>query len=307
MIVDFDPVALQLGPLALHWYGLMYLAAFASGWWLGCFRAPRFAWRPDEVGDLVFYAVMGVIVGGRLGYVLFYDPATYLANPLQVFFLQRGGMSFHGGLLGVLLSMALYARKTGRSFFMVTDFVAPLIPPGLFFGRIGNFINGELWGAPTDLPWAMVFKTADALPRHPSMLYEALLEGVALLFVLVWFTRKPRPIMATSGMFLLGYGVFRFAVEFVRVPDIGLGYLFFDWVTMGQILSSPMIVLGAVFVTLAYRFNQFPPTSLAPLDVDALSATKVVAQSTAGNGPSAANAPRKTSKRNATKRKTERR
>jgi len=262
IIVDFDPVALRLGPIDLHWYGLMYLAAFASGWWLAWWRAQPFGWRRDEVGDLVFYAVMGVIIGGRLGYVVFYDPATYLANPLQIFFLQRGGMSFHGGLVGVLIAMAIYARRTGRSFFMVTDFVAPLIPPGLFFGRIGNFINGELWGAPSDVPWAMIFRTADAQPRHPSMLYEALLEGAALFLILAWFARRPRPIMAVSGVFLLGYGVFRFAVEFVRVPDQGLGYLFLDWVTMGQILSAPMIILGLTFIALAYRISTIAPTTV---------------------------------------------
>ena len=200
-----------------------------------------------------------MIVGGRLGYVLFYDPGTYLADPLRIVMLQQGGMSFHGGLLGVLVAMAWYGKKTGRTFFMVTDFIAPLIPPGLFFGRIGNFINGELWGAPTDLPWAMVFKTADQQPRHPSMLYEALFEGLVLFAMLWWFARKPRPIMAVSGLFLLGYGVFRFAVEFVRVPDKELGYLLFDWVTMGQILSSPMIVLGVTFLALAYKRPQFAP------------------------------------------------
>ncbi|MAP13149.1 MAG: prolipoprotein diacylglyceryl transferase [Gammaproteobacteria bacterium] len=259
MYVNFDPIAISIGPVDVHWYGLMYLAGFLSGWGLGWWRAPAMGWTREEVSDLLFYAAVGVVVGGRLGYVIFYEPGTYLTDPLRIVMLQQGGMSFHGGLLGVLAAMAWYGKKTGRTFFMVTDFIAPLIPPGLFFGRIGNFINGELWGAPSNLPWAMVFKTADQQPRHPSMLYEALLEGLVLFLLLWWFARKPRPIMAVSGLFLLGYGVFRFAVEFVRVPDEGLGYLLFDWVTMGQILSTPMIVLGLLFIALAYQRQQFAP------------------------------------------------
>ncbi|MEM7408213.1 MAG: prolipoprotein diacylglyceryl transferase [Pseudomonadota bacterium] len=265
MVVDFDPVAIQLGPLALHWYGLMYLAGFGTGWWICWWRAPAFGWRREEISDLIFYVVVGVIVGGRLGYALFYDPVTYLNSPIQIFYLQRGGMSFHGGLVGVLVAMWLYGRKTGRTFFIVTDYIAPAVPPGLFFGRIGNFINGELWGAPSDVPWAMVFKKADALPRHPSMLYEALLEGLVLCLVLLFFARKPRPVRAVSGLFLLGYGAFRFAVEFVRVPDADLGYLLFGWVTMGQILSAPMIVLGAGLLGLALVDGKPAATAATPV------------------------------------------
>jgi phosphatidylglycerol:prolipoprotein diacylglycerol transferase len=250
-VVDFDPVALDLGPIQVHWYGLMYLAAFLAGWWLARVRAPRHGWRKEEIGDLLFYAAMGVVIGGRLGYVIFYDPSTYLANPIRIFYLQQGGMSFHGGLLGVLVAMWWYGRATGRTFFAVTDFLAPVIPPGLFFGRIGNFINGELWGAPTDAPYAMVFAKAGPLPRHPSMLYEAALEGLVLFAILWWYARKPRPLMAVSGLFLIGYGVFRFLVEFVRVPDEGLGYLLFDWVTMGQLLSAPMVLSGLALFLLA--------------------------------------------------------
>ena len=272
--IDFDPIAISIGPVDVHWYGLMYLASFATGWWLGWWRAPRFGWKREEVYDLVFYVAMGVVLGGRLGYIIFYEPSAYLADPIRIFYLQQGGMSFHGGLLGVLIAMWWYGKKTGRTFFMVTDFIAPLIPPGLFFGRIGNFINGELWGAPTDLPWAMVFKTADLQPRHPSMLYEALLEGLVLFGVLWLFARRARPIMAVSGVFLLGYGVFRFVVEFVRVPDEGLGYLLFDWVTMGQILSSPMIALGILFIVLAYRNQTFAPVTPSGGNTeDAISAT----------------------------------
>ena len=258
-MVDFDPVALDLGAVKVHWYGLMYLAAFLCGWWLARVRAPSHGWRKDEIGDLLFYAAMGIVIGGRLGYVVFYEPGTYLAQPIRIFYLQQGGMSFHGGLLGVLVAMWWYGRTTGRSFFAVTDFLAPVIPPGLFFGRIGNFINGELWGAPTDLPWAMVFAKAGPLPRHPSMLYEALLEGLVLFLLLWWYARRPRPLMAVSGLFLIGYGAFRFLVEFVRVPDEGLGYLLFDWVTMGQILSTPMVLLGLAFFIVAQRRGDMAP------------------------------------------------
>ena len=252
-VVDFDPVALDLGPLQIHWYGLMYLAAFLTGWWLARVRAPVHGWRKEEIGDLLFYAAMGVVIGGRLGYVVFYDPGTYLAHPIRIFYLQQGGMSFHGGLLGVLVAMWWYGRATGRGFFAVTDFLAPVIAPGLFFGRIGNFINGELWGAPTDAPYAMVFAKAGPLPRHPSMLYEAALEGLVLFAILWWYARKPRPLMAISALFLVGYGTFRFLVEFVRIPDQGLGYLLFDWVTMGQILSAPMVVVGLAMFMVAQK------------------------------------------------------
>lgn len=246
-------MALRLGPIEVHWYGLMYLAGFLVAWWLGARRAERQGWQREEMADLIFYAALGVIIGGRLGYVFFYKPAEFLANPLMLFAIQQGGMSFHGGLLGVLTAGWLYARKTGRSFFAVTDFVAPLVPPGLFAGRLGNFVNGELWGAPSTLPWAMVFPHAGPEPRHPSQLYEAALEGVVLFALLWWFTRRPRPLMAVSGLFLLGYGVGRFAVEFVRQPDAHLGYLAFGWLTTGHLLTAPMIVAGALLMVLAYR------------------------------------------------------
>ncbi len=254
---QIDPVALQLGPVAIHWYGLMYLAGFLAGWWLGRVRAARLGsgWRPEEIGDLLFYLAVGVVVGGRLGYVVFYDFSRFLGDPLSLLRVWQGGMSFHGGLLGVLVAMGLYARRTGRPFFAVTDFLAPLVPPGLFAGRIGNFINGELWGGPTDLPWGMVVGGSrwGDVARHPSQLYEALLEGV-VLFVILWlYSARPRPTMAVSGLFLMGYGGFRTLVEMVRVPDAHIGYLAFGWLTMGQALSIPMVVAGAILMALAYR------------------------------------------------------
>jgi phosphatidylglycerol:prolipoprotein diacylglycerol transferase len=252
---NIDPVALSLGPLAIHWYGLMYLIGFVGGWWLGVVRArqPDSGWKTGEIGDLLFYIALGVIIGGRIGYVLFYNFGLFAQDPLLLLRIWQGGMSFHGGLLGVLFAMWLYGRKTGRSFFQVTDFMAPFVPIGLGAGRIGNFINGELWGSPTDLPWGMVFPFVDQQARHPSMLYEALLEGL-VLFLLLWiYSSKPRPTRAVSGMFLLGYGVFRFAVEFVREPDAHIGYIAMQWLTMGHLLSAPMILFGVLLLALAYR------------------------------------------------------
>ena len=255
VLPEIDPVAFRIGMFPVRWYGLTYLAGFAAFWWLGRIRAARPAsgWQGAEVEDLLFYGAIGVIVGGRVGYVLFYDLAHTLSNPWNLFQIWKGGMSFHGGLLGVLGAMWIYARSSGRSLFQVTDFVIPMIPPGLGFGRIGNFLNGELWGKTSDVPWAMVFPSAGPLARHPSQLYQALLEGLAL-FVILWiFVRKPRPTMAVSGLFLVGYGVFRFAIEFVRLPDEHLRYLAFDWLTMGQVLSLPMIIFGVGLLMWAYR------------------------------------------------------
>ena len=252
---NFDPVAVTIGPVNVHWYGLMYLIAFGLGWWLGRMRA-RDAWRGwtrDDVGDVLFYVALGVVAGGRLGYMIFYDLERLLSQPWSVFMVWQGGMSFHGGLIGVVVAMLWYGRARGRSLFEVADFIVPLVPPGLAAGRLGNFINGRLWGTPSDLPWAMVFHDprAGGIPRHPSQLYEALLEGVVLFAVLWWFTRRPRPAMAASGVFLIGYGLARTLVEFVRVPDSHIGYLGFGWITMGQVLTLPMIVAGIALAIIA--------------------------------------------------------
>jgi phosphatidylglycerol:prolipoprotein diacylglycerol transferase len=252
---QIDPVAVALGPLKVHWYGLMYLLGFWAGWWLSLRRGRRdfTPFSSQALSDLLFFIVLGVILGGRIGYTFFYNLPNFLDNPLVIFRIWEGGMSFHGGLLGVVIALGWYARSRKLSFFYVADFIVPVIPVGLLTGRIGNFINAELWGAPTTLPWAMVFPTdPQRLPRHPSMLYEAFLEGLVLLCVMLWFSRKPRPPMAVSGLFLVLYGSFRWAVEFVRVPDVQIGYLAFGWLTMGQVLCIPMLAAGALMLGLAY-------------------------------------------------------
>lgn len=269
---EIDPVALSLGPLKIHWYGLMYLVGFAGGWWLGRIRAakPGSGWSPQQIDDLLFYIALGVVVGGRIGYILFYNFSDWLADPLRLLRIWEGGMSFHGGFLGVLVAMLLYGNKHDRRFFELTDFIAPLVTIGLFAGRIGNFINGELWGKPTDLPWAMQLRCVEFVqvcqdklglppgtglspPLHPNQLYEALLEGVVLFMVLWWFSATSRPRMAVSALFLICYGSFRFLIEFVRMPDAHLGYLAGGWLTMGQLLSLPMILVGAALMWLAYN------------------------------------------------------
>ncbi len=270
----FDPVILHLGPAAVRWYGLMYLLGFAGAWLLG----QRLARRPGSViderqlEDLIFFGALGVIVGGRMGYILFYDFGRWLDDPLALLRIWEGGMSFHGGLLGVLVAMLWFARRQGLRFLQVTDFIAPLVPIGLFFGRIGNFINGELWGAPTDLPWGMRVPCAGHLdlclnklglppgtpetpPLHPNQLYEAGLEGVVLFALLWWAARRPSGMGFLSGSFLLGYGVFRFLIEFVRMPDSHIGYLALGWLTMGQLLSLPMILFGLYLVYRSRRVS----------------------------------------------------
>lgn len=249
---QFDPVAIQLGPLAVRWYGLMYLLGFALFAWLGRRRAAAAGLDARAIDDLLFYGVVGVILGGRLGYVLFYKPAYYLAHPLEILAVWTGGMSFHGGFLGVLIAIGLYAHRTGRSWLALTDFIAPLVPLGLAAGRLGNFINGELPGRVTDVPWAMVFPQFDLLPRHPSQLYQFALEGL-LLFALLWrYSARPRPNGAVSAVFLIGYGAFRFIAEFGREPDSFLGLIAFG-LSMGQWLSPPMIAAGLWLWQRAHR------------------------------------------------------
>ncbi len=268
---QIDPIAFGAGPLQVHWYGIMYLLGFAAAWWLGRrrIRAGRLPGVDEQgFGDLLFYGMLGVVLGGRIGYVLFYAFGDFLANPLMLLKVWEGGMSFHGGLLGVIVAMLLWARRRGLHFFDVADFIAPLVPPGLGFGRLGNFVGGELWGKYTQAGWGVVFPRAeqvldgmppqqlqaqyaagalDVFARHPSQLYQALLEGLVMFVVLWWYSSRPRPRYAVAGLFAILYGAFRFCVEFVRVPDAQIGehgYVAFGWLTMGQVLSLPLLAIG---------------------------------------------------------------
>ena len=260
---DINPIAFQIGSLKVHWYGIMYLIGFAAAWGLGVYRAkqPHSNWKPEQISDVIFYGALGAVLGGRIGYTLFYAGPAFLENPLMIFEIWKGGMSFHGGFLGVLFAMFIYGYKQNRKFFDVMDFLAPLSPIGLGAGRVGNFINGELWGRITDSPFGMIFPHAGPEPRHPSQLYEFFLEGVAL-FVIVWiYSAKPRPRMAVSGVFALCYGIFRFTIEFFRQPDNHLQFIAFGWLTMGQLLSAPMILLGVGLIWWAYNKNTTSTTA----------------------------------------------
>jgi phosphatidylglycerol---prolipoprotein diacylglyceryl transferase len=248
----FNKIAFSIGPVKVHWYGIMYLLGFGGGWWLGRHRAgrPGSTWKPNDVDDLIFFSMLGVILGGRIGYVLFYGLQFWADDPWYPLKIWEGGMSFHGGLLGVVSALALFAWRRGRNVADVYDFTAPLPAIGLFFGRIGNFINGELWGKVTTVPWGF---RVNGEVRHPSQLYEAALEGLVLFIVMLWFTSRPRPRLAPSGLFLTFYGVARFLIEFVRVPDEQIGYLAGGWFTEGQALSLPMIIAGVAMLAWAYR------------------------------------------------------
>lgn len=288
---QIDPIAFQVGPLAVHWYGVMYLLGFAIAWFLGQ-RRVRAGRLPgvdaNAFGDLMFYGMLGVVLGGRIGYILFYDLHTYFEHPLQVFKIWEGGMSFHGGLLGVMAAVLWWARRHRLHFFDVADFVAPLVPPGLGLGRLGNYINGELWGKFTDGSWGVVFPQAPEVAklgldpaalraqfeagalnlyaRHPSQLYQVALEGVAMFCILWWYSSKPRPRYAVAGMFALLYGVFRFAVEFVRLPDAQLGYLAFGWLTMGQVLSLPLVLIGLFWLWKSRHAPTLQPQPVVPVE-----------------------------------------
>ena len=254
---QIDPIAFHLGPLQVHWYGLMYLVGLAGSWSVLALRIRQStftrALTVEQLSDVLFYAALGIIVGGRVGYMLFYDWADLISHPTHLFEIWKGGMSFHGGLLGVIFAVWLYSLKVKKHFIDITDFIAPAVPIGLAAGRIGNFINAELWGRVTDVPWAMVFPAAGDLPRHPSQLYEFLLEGI-LLFVILWiFSSKLRPRWAVSGLFLFCYGLIRFFIEFYREPDAQIGFVALGWMTKGQILCIPMIIVGLIMFIYAYK------------------------------------------------------
>jgi phosphatidylglycerol---prolipoprotein diacylglyceryl transferase len=248
----FNRVAFQIGPLKVHWYGIMYLLGFAAGWWLARRRAakPNSTWKPNDVDDFVFFSMVGGILGGRIGYVLFYGLKFWALDAWYPLRIWEGGMSIHGGFIGGIAAIGLFALRRGRHLGDVCDFGAPLVAPGLFFGRIGNFVNSELWGKVTTVPWGF---RVDGQVRHPSQLYEAGLEGLLLFIIMWWFTSRPQPRLAPSGLFLLIYGTARFLVELVRIPDEHIGYLAGGWLTEGQLLSVPMIIAGIACLAWAYR------------------------------------------------------
>ena len=251
-----DPIIVSLGPVAIRWYGLMYLIGLGFAYFLAMreVKANRSPFTKQQVSDLIFYGFMGAVLGGRIGYVFFYQFELFLQDPLYLFQIQQGGMSFHGGLLGVIFVLIVFARKTKLTLFQIGDFVAPLVPIGLGAGRFGNFLNGELWGRTTDVPWGIVFPGAGPLPRHPSQLYEFVLEGIVLFIIVFWYTRSKRAVGSAGGLFLLGYGCFRFIVEYFRQPDDHLGLLTLG-MSMGQWLSLPMVFAGAIVMAIAFKLD----------------------------------------------------
>ncbi len=252
---QFDPVAISAGPISIHWYGVMYIIAFGGAWVLANYRRNKIGnhWSSEQISDLVFYGAMGAVLGGRVGSVFFYNIDRFLDDPLWLFRVWEGGMSFHGGFIGVLIAMFLYSRSIKKKFWETVDFIAPCVPFGIGAGRLGNFIGGELWGRPTDAPWGMIFPHVDNLPRHPSQLYEIALEGIVLFIIIWWFSSVTRPRMVVSGTFAILYGSFRFFIEFFREPDLHIGFIAFDWLTMGQLLSLPMVIVGFSLVVFAYN------------------------------------------------------
>ena len=252
---QFDPVAISVGPISIHWYGVMYIIAFGGAWVLANYRRNKIGnhWSSEQISDLVFYGAMGAVLGGRIGSVFFYNIDRFLDDPLWLFRVWEGGMSFHGGFIGVLIAMFLYSKSINRKFWETVDFIAPCVPFGIGAGRLGNFIGGELWGRPTDAPWGMIFPQVDDLPRHPSQLYEIALEGIVLFIIIWWFSSVTKPRMAVSGTFAILYGSFRFFIEFFREPDLHIGFIAFDWLTMGQLLSLPMVIVGFSLVIFAYN------------------------------------------------------
>lgn len=300
---EFDPIALSIpdftlfgftiGPINIHWYGIMYLFGFSAAWLIGMYRAKK-PWTPvnaKHIEDMIFYGALGVVIGGRCGYVFFYSFGDFLDSPLSLFKVWEGGMSFHGGMLGVIIAMVLYCRKIKKNFIDIMDFAAPLVPLGLGLGRFGNFIGQELWGRATDVSWGMIFpKDPEALARHPSQLYQMFLEGFVLFAILFWFSRKPRRRGMTAALFLVFYGLFRFVVEFVREPDEHLGFVAFEWMTRGQQLSLPMILFGLAMIYWSYKNNVYAPACSQEESVEGKNAevksqkdTEVVAQKKSGS------------------------
>jgi len=279
----FDPIAIAIGPVRVHWYGIMYLVGFAAAWWLGRRRAalPGSTWKDVDVDDVIFFGMLGVILGGRIGYVLFYGTKYWAEDALYPLRIWEGGMSFHGGLIGVLVAVAVFAWRRGRRIADVFDFIAPIPGIGIFAVRIGNFINGELWGKPTDVPWGFM---VDGQVRHATQLYEATLEGLLAFVALWWFTSRARPRLAPSGLFLLIYGTSRILVEFWRIPDAHIGYLAGGWLTMGMVLSSPMLIAGIALLVIAYQRNEPSGNRLVSAGGDGQGANGVAPTAARGGG-----------------------